>query len=93
MSATTNTTAITENTIRPIWSAHGLGPVTHIERPRGGVRNLCFFVNDAFVVRFNTQDHGSAKFHSERLAYEVLAQQSIPDVCILMSCFCNWKKR
>jgi len=70
--------AVTEATIRAIWSAHRLGPVTRISQPRGGVRNLCFYVNDAFVVRFNTQDLGSAKFQSERMAYELLAQQSLP---------------
>jgi aminoglycoside phosphotransferase (APT) family kinase protein len=77
--------SVTEDTIRAIWSAHQLGPVTHITKPLGGVRNLCFFVNDSLVVRFNTHDPGSAKFHSERLAYELLGQQSfpVPQVLIL----------
>jgi len=70
--------AVTEETIRAIWSAHRLGPVTHITQPRGGVRNLCFYVNDSLVVRFNTQDLSSAKFQSERMAYDLLAQQSLP---------------
>ncbi len=69
---------VTEETIRAIWCAHRLGPVRHITQPRGGVRNLCFYVNDSFVVRFNTQDRGSAKFQSERMAYDLLAQQSLP---------------
>jgi aminoglycoside phosphotransferase (APT) family kinase protein len=52
--------------------------VTHVSRPRGGVRNLCFYVNDSFVVRFNTQDLASRKFRSERIAYDLLARQSLP---------------
>jgi Ser/Thr protein kinase RdoA (MazF antagonist) len=78
MSDSAHLPAVTEDIIRAIWSAHRLGPVTHITEPLGGVRNLCFFVNDSFVVRFNTQDRGSAKFHSERVAYDLLAQQSLP---------------
>jgi Ser/Thr protein kinase RdoA (MazF antagonist) len=70
--------AVTEDGIRSIWAAHRLGPVTHITQPLGGVRNLCFYVNDSFVVRFNTQDRGSAKFQNERVAYDLLAQQSLP---------------
>jgi Ser/Thr protein kinase RdoA (MazF antagonist) len=70
--------AVTEDTIRAIWSAHRLGSVTHITRLLGGVRNLCFYVNDSLVVRFNTQDRGSAKFQSERMAYDLLARQSLP---------------
>lgn len=78
MSDAAHAPAVTEAIIRAIWSAHRLGPVTHITQPRGGVRNLCFYVNDAFVVRFNTQDLGSAKFQSERVTYDLLAQQSLP---------------
>lgn len=78
MSDSAHLPAVTKETIRAIWSAHRLGPVTHITKPLGGVRNLCFFVNDSFVVRFNTQDRGSAKFQSERVAYDRLAQQSLP---------------
>jgi len=78
VSETAGLPAVTDETIRAIWSAHRLGPVARITQPRGGVRNLCFYVNDAFVVRFNTQDLSSAKFQSERMAYELLAQQSLP---------------
>src|SRR5215216_6376348 len=69
---------ITEETIRAIWSAHRLGQVTDITKLQGGVRNLSFVVNHAFVLRFNTQDPGSAKFQNERIAYEILAGQSLP---------------
>jgi len=70
--------SVTEDTIRAIWSSYQMGAVTHISKPLGGARNLCFFINNTFVVRFNTQDPGSAKFHSERLAYDLLAQHSFP---------------
>jgi hypothetical protein len=53
--------SVTEDTIRAIWSAHQLGPVTHITKPLGCVRNLCFFVNDSLVVRFNTHDYSVKK--------------------------------
>jgi Ser/Thr protein kinase RdoA (MazF antagonist) len=76
--------AVTEDTIRAVWFAHQLGVVTHTTQPLGGVRNLCFFVNDSFVVRFNTQDRGSAKFQSERMAYELLAEHSLPVPLVLV---------
>jgi Ser/Thr protein kinase RdoA (MazF antagonist) len=73
-----NLPTVTEDTIRAIWSAHRLGAVTQITQPLGGVRNLCFFVSDSYVVRFNTLDRGIAKFQSERIAYDLLAERALP---------------
>jgi aminoglycoside phosphotransferase (APT) family kinase protein len=69
---------VTEETIRAIWSEDQLGRVTDISRLQGGVRNLSFVVSHAFVLRFNTQDPSSANFRNERLAYEILARESLP---------------
>jgi Ser/Thr protein kinase RdoA (MazF antagonist) len=70
--------AFTQETIQAIWSAHRFGPVTQTAKLPGGVRNLCFLVNGCLVLRVNSQDPGSLKFHNERLAYDRLVGQSLP---------------
>lgn len=76
---------ITDDTLRELWRAYGLGTITHITKPTSGNRNLCFFVNDTFVARFNTRDEGSPKFRGEQYAYTHLTRQQlpVPDVLVL----------
>lgn len=70
--------SITDETIKTIWRAHGLGAVRRIERATSGASNASFIVNDALVIRFNTFDPTVPKFDNERVAYDLLAGSGLP---------------
>lgn len=72
------TSSITDETIREIWRALGLGAARRIVRATSGMSNACFIVNDALVIRFNTFDTTVPKFANERAAYDVLAGSGVP---------------
>jgi aminoglycoside phosphotransferase (APT) family kinase protein len=68
---------VTLEQIRGIWAAHGLDPVRSIVPTPSGLRNESYIVNDALVIRFNTQDPQFAKFSNERAAYDLLAHSTL----------------
>lgn len=70
--------SITDETIGAICRAHGLGAVRQIVRATSGVSNVCFLVNAALVIRFNTFDTAVPKFENERVAYNLLAGSGLP---------------
>lgn len=72
------TDTITDETIRAVWRAHGLGDVARIERTTSGVSNRSFIVDDALVIRFDIADAGTPKSENERLAYALLARRGAP---------------
>lgn len=72
------TDSITDETIREIWRAHGLGAARRIARAASGISNACFIVNDDRVIRFNTFDTMVPKFENERVAYDLLADSGLP---------------
>jgi Ser/Thr protein kinase RdoA (MazF antagonist) len=76
---------ITDDTFRELWRAYGLGTIKQITKLTSSKRNLCFFVNDTFVVKFNTKDDGSPKFRCDQYAYTHLARQQlpVPDILVL----------
>ncbi len=70
--------SITEERIRAIWQAHGLGAARQIVPATSGVSNCCFIVNDALVIRFNTFDTAVPTFANEHVAYDLLTGSALP---------------
>jgi aminoglycoside phosphotransferase (APT) family kinase protein len=67
---------ISEDAIRAVWRAYGLGEIGALRPASSGSRNVSYIVDDALAVRFNTQDTGIPKFSNERAAYDLLARQT-----------------
>ena len=67
-----------KNRLSDISSAYGLGDVETVSMPDGGMVNLCFCVNDKYIIRFNTRDVDTPKFRREKFAYDLLQKSSVP---------------
>ena len=79
LAMTSQQSLITDDTLRELWRAYGLGTITHITKPTiGSNSNLCFFVNDTFVAKFNIGNEGCPKFRCDQYAYTQLARQQLP---------------
>ncbi|MGB1253583.1 MAG: phosphotransferase family protein [Candidatus Promineifilaceae bacterium] len=61
-----------EQFIRPIFQHHKLPTVKTISPLSGGMVNPGYYVNDAFVIRFNHRDPHLAKYRRETIAYRHL---------------------
>jgi aminoglycoside phosphotransferase (APT) family kinase protein len=74
-----STTTITDSLVQQVWKALNLGPIEQIDKPKRGSINPCFIINDAKVIRFNTNtDKGADRFESEAAAYERLKGSEVP---------------
>jgi len=61
-----------------ICSTYNLGDVKTVSMPGGGVVNLCFCVNQEYIIRFNIRDVDTPKFRREKYAYDLLDKTSVP---------------
>jgi aminoglycoside phosphotransferase (APT) family kinase protein len=69
---------VSHDQIRAIWRRHGLGRPQRIAPTSSGVRNECYVVDEAYVLRLNTLDPQFPKFRSESVAYRLLQGSGLP---------------
>jgi len=70
--------SLTVDILPALWKDAGLGVIHSVARPQRGSVNLCWIVNDAYVIRFDTSSREVSRFESEAIVYRRLAGSGIP---------------
>ncbi len=70
---------IAPQVLQQICTQHQLGQIQTMMQPKHGAINLCYIVNDAYVLRFEVlEEHENFRFSGEKMAYDRLQQSGLP---------------
>ncbi len=76
--------AICKSSINKIVESLALPSPQKIRMDDQGWVNICFFVDDSVVIRFNARDVQLPKFHREQVAFDILKDKlPVPDCLVL----------
>jgi aminoglycoside phosphotransferase (APT) family kinase protein len=74
-----DTITIAPELLQQLCTRHHLGQIQTIVQPKRGAINLCYIVNDAYVLRFEVlEEHVNFRFSGEKVAYDRLQQSGLP---------------